>query len=82
MMSSILLYATRPIRMWPIAAKTILLDLLKHATRQAANSLVPNGRAKLKHSRIRSLAFIGHVLGNSDGDASLIDYRSQRPPYA
>ena len=74
MMSSILLYATRLIRFWPVATKTILLDSFRSATRQVANLLAPKGKAKLKHSRIRSLTFIGHVLGMGDENASLLTY--------
>ena len=80
MMSSIWLHATRPIRFWPVATKNILLDSLRSATRQVANLLAPNGKAKLKHSRIRSLAFIGHVLGVGDESASLLTFMGAREP--
>jgi hypothetical protein len=73
MMSEFLLIATRPLRWWPNTGKTALLSKLRVAAKAVADDHSPSHSGKPRHSRIRNLAFVGHVLGNSNEEASLRD---------
>jgi hypothetical protein len=74
MTSSLLLHALRPIRFWPNALKNTLLTQLRTAAREAESEASLPHKGKARHSRIRCLAFIGHVLGSTNEDVSLRDY--------